>query len=68
MNGKIVSYNSAKEYGFVRADGAETDTFFHLSQFDGDGDPAVDSRVAFQIEDDPQKPGRQRARTVVPVE
>jgi cold shock CspA family protein len=69
LEGKIVFYSPAKEFGFIRPNGSEMgqDIFFHLTQFDHDGDPAVDGRVAFMVEQDPRRPGRQRAKTVVPI-
>jgi cold shock CspA family protein len=55
--GTIVFYSPAKQFGFIRPDGAEVgkDVFFHIEQYDHDGDPAIDTRVAFMIEADPRR-------------
>jgi cold shock CspA family protein len=69
QQGTIVFYAAAKEYGFIRPDGAEVgkDVFFHVEQYDHDGDPAIDTRVAFMVEADPRRQGRRRAKAVVPI-
>jgi cold shock CspA family protein len=66
--GKIVFYSASKEFGFIKPDGSEGDVFFHITQYDHDGEPAIDTPVAFQVEDDPRREGKQRARTVVPIQ
>ena len=57
--GKVVFYAPSKQYGFVRPDGTEMgqDVFFHVTQYDYDGDPALDTRVAFLVEEDPRPAG-----------
>jgi cold shock CspA family protein len=68
LTGKIVFFAQTKQFGFIKPDGIESgDIFFHLKQFDGD-DPAIDDRVAFMVEDDPQRSGRRRARAVTPIQ
>jgi cold shock CspA family protein len=68
--GTIVFYSPAKQFGFIRPDGAEVgkDVFFHIEQYDHDGDPAIDTRVAFMIEADPRREGRRRAKAFVPIQ
>jgi cold shock CspA family protein len=68
LTGKIVFYQPTKQFGFIRPDGAESgDIFFHLDNFDGD-EPAIDTRVAFQVEADPRREGRKRAKMVTPIQ
>jgi cold shock CspA family protein len=70
QQGKVVFYSPSKQFGFLRPDGTESgqDVFFHITQYDHDGDPVLDARVAFQTEDDPRREGRRRARAVVPIQ
>jgi cold shock CspA family protein len=68
QQGTIVFYAASKTYGFIRPDGTkrDEDVFFHLDNFDGD-EPVLDTRVAFQVEADPKREGRKRAKSVVPI-
>jgi cold shock CspA family protein len=70
QQGTIVFYAAAKEFGFIRVDGTEAgpDTFFHISQFDHDDEPALNMRVAFMTEPGPRREGRRRAKAVVPIQ
>jgi cold shock CspA family protein len=68
LKGTVVFYAPAKQFGFIKPDGTEgQDVFFHLDSFDGD-EPALDARVAFQVEEDSRGHGKRRARAVVPIE
>ena len=70
QQGTIVFYSPAKQFGFIRQEGAEVgkDIFFHIEQYDADGDPVLDTRVAFMVEADPRREGRRRAKAVVPIQ
>jgi cold shock CspA family protein len=62
LTGKVVFFAPEKRFGFIKPDGTESgDVFFHLEQFDGD-EPALDGRVAFQVEADPRREGPGGAR------
>ena len=69
QQGTIVFYSPAKQFGFIRQDGAEVgkDIFFDIEQYEDAGDPVIDTRVAFTVEADPRREGRRRAKAVVPV-
>ena len=70
QQGTIVFYSPAKQFGFIRQDDAEVgkDIFFHIEQYDADGDPVLDTRVAFMVEADPRREGRRRAKAVTPIQ
>jgi CspA family cold shock protein len=68
QQGTIVFYAAAKQFGFIKPDIGEGDVFFHIEQYDHDGDPAIDSRVAFMVEPDPRREGRRRAKAVTPIQ
>jgi cold shock CspA family protein len=67
--GEIVFYDSKKEFGFIRPDGAEIgrDVFFHIAEFDDPRTPAIGDKVGFMIEVDPRREGRRRAKAVTPI-
>jgi cold shock CspA family protein len=68
LTGEIVLFNKVKLYGFIEPDGVQGgDVFFHVDQFDGDGDPTVGDKVTFLTEPNPGRPGRQRAKVVTPI-
>jgi cold shock CspA family protein len=69
LTGKIVLWRGEKQFGFIQPDNGSDDIFFHLNDFDSDGEPALNSKVAFLIEAEPKRPGQKRAaKAVVPVE
>ena len=68
QQGRIVFYAAAKQFGFIKPDIGEGDVFFHIEQYDHDGDPVLDTRVAFMVEPDPRREGRRRAKAVTPIQ
>jgi len=67
QQGTIVFYQPNKQFGFIKPDTEGPDIFFNLDNFDGD-EPAIDTRVAFQVEADPRREGRKRAKMVTPIQ
>jgi cold shock CspA family protein len=50
IEGTVVSYTNERGFGFVRADDADKDTYFHCTgQVDRDWTPVVGQRVGFEL-------------------
>src|SRR4051812_38472328 len=50
IEGTVVSYTNERGFGFVRADDADKDTYFHCTgQVDRGWTPVVGQRVSFEL-------------------
>jgi cold shock CspA family protein len=68
LKGRVIFYAPEKKFGFLRADGADSDTFFHIDNYLGPSTPKTDDRVAFSSEIDPRRNDRRRAKQITPIE
>ena len=65
INGTVTTFNSARGFGFIKTDSAES-FFFHISQWpQGEEPPRKDQRVAFDVGSNGD--GRERAENVTPL-
>ena len=67
LTGSVVFYAPQKKFGFLRADNAERDCFFHIDNYRGSAMPGTGDRVTFLAEVDPRRSDRQRAKDIIPI-
>ena len=65
--GSVKWFNDSKGYGFIQAEGKETDIFVHYSAIEGDGFKtlAEGQQVAFELIDGPKGPQASNVTKVI---
>lgn len=65
-NGTVKWFNAEKGFGFISNDETGEDVFVHFSAIQSEGFKTLDEgqKVTFDVEEDPNNPGRFRAANV----